>query len=148
VVCEYSWPYVDAPAALAARLGVSPARQVYGEPGGESPVRFIHEAALRIARGECKVAVVVGAEARYSADAATRQGVDLAWTPRDTSRKLLRGADYLHPVAVHHGVAAPLTVYPFYENATQAAWGQTPRQALEESATLWSRYADVAAENP
>jgi acetyl-CoA C-acetyltransferase len=42
----------------------------------------------------------------------------------------------------------PIRVYPLYENATQAAWGQTPAQGLAESARLWSMYASVAAENP
>ena len=75
VVCEYSWPYSDAPGLLAARLGCRPAHSVYGETGGESPVRFIHEAALRIARGESQVAAIVGAEARYTVDAAAKAGV-------------------------------------------------------------------------
>ena len=63
VVCEYSWPYVDAPGLLCARLGIAPARKEYGAVGGESPVRFIHEAALRVVRGESRIAAIVGGEA-------------------------------------------------------------------------------------
>ena len=66
IVSEYSWPYADIVSLLKARLGVAPGYARYGEVGGESPVRFIHEAALRIARGEAKVAAVVGAEASYT----------------------------------------------------------------------------------
>ena len=46
------------------------------------------------------------------------------------------------------GVFRPVTVYPFYEAATSAHWGQTPREAMAESGHLWSTYASVASENP
>jgi acetyl-CoA C-acetyltransferase len=42
----------------------------------------------------------------------------------------------------------PIYLYPLYENASHAAWGQTPREAMAESALLWSRYSEVAATNP
>lgn len=148
VVCEHSWPYVDAPALLSARLSASPKHCAYAVAGGESPVRLLHDAALRIARGDSTVAAVAGAESHYTVAAAAKAGLALPWTPRDPNAKLLRGTAICHPVAVRHGVFAPTTIYPLYENATLAAWGQTPRQAQDESATLWSRYADVAAANP
>lgn len=148
VVSEYSWPYPDAPGQLSTRLGIAPARRIYGEFGGESPVRFIHEAALRIARGESAVAAVVGAEANYAVAAAAKSGHTLPWSPRDPHAKLIRGPDYLHPLSVKLGVATPSTVYPFYENAAAAAWGQTPRQALEESGRIWAGCSAVAADNP
>jgi acetyl-CoA C-acetyltransferase len=45
-------------------------------------------------------------------------------------------------------VFRPVSVYPFYEAATSAHWGQTPREAMAESGALWSTYSNVAAENP
>jgi acetyl-CoA C-acetyltransferase len=51
-------------------------------------------------------------------------------------------------MAVKLGVFRPITVYPLYESATSAHWGQTPREALAESGQLWSTYAGVASENP
>jgi len=148
VVAEYSWPYVDAPGQLAQRLGMKPARQAYGVAGGESPVRFMHEAALRIRRGESEVAAIVGAEANYAVAAAERENTAPPWSPKDAKAKLIRGVDYLHPLAVKLDVAKPATVYPFFENAAQAAWGQTPRQAQEESARLWAICSGVAVRNP
>jgi acetyl-CoA C-acetyltransferase len=148
VVSCHSWPYTDPPRLLAERLGCKPAQYTYGETGGETPVRFIHEAALRIATGEARVAVVVGAEARYTADAATNQGVSLNWTPRDDRVKVTRGADFCKPVALRLGASKPPVIYPFYENATLARWGQTPQEAHQESSELWSRYSEVAAANP
>ncbi len=148
VVCEYSWPYLDAPGLIAAKLGVRPTHACYGETGGESPVRFIHEAALRIQRGECRVAAVVGAEAAYTTAAAWKAGVTLDWTARDTKAKLLTGREFSPQVAIDHGVAVPTNVYPFYENASQAHWGQTPQAALAESGQIWSAFSEIAARNP
>lgn len=148
VVQEFSWPYPDAPKQLSELLGISPRRQVYGPVGGETPVHFIHEAALRILRGESDVAAVVGAEAQYAVAAAQKQRIALPWSPRDEAAKLVRGTDYLHPIAVKLGVASPATVYPFYENATQVAWGQTPAIGLAEAGRLWEKFSAVATLNP
>ncbi len=148
VIQEFSWPYADAPAQLSDRLGIHPKHCVYGPVGGETPVYFIHEAALRIWQGESEVAAIVGAEAQYAVTSARKQGAALAWSPRDPSAKLIRGTDYLHRMAVELGVASPATVYPFYENATLAAWGQTPEQARAESGKLWEKCSSVAASNP
>lgn len=41
-----------------------------------------------------------------------------------------------------------MTVYPIYEAASSAHWGQTPREALAESGHLWSVYSSVASQNP
>jgi len=45
-------------------------------------------------------------------------------------------------------VFRPVSVYPFYEAATAAHWGQTPREAMTESGALWSSYSQAASANP
>ncbi len=148
VVNEISWPYRDPVGRLCAALGVKPARAAYGPVGGETPVRFLHEAALRIARGESAVAAVCGAEAEHTVQRAKRAGLRLPWEGHDPDHRPVRGADFQRPVARRLGAATPATVYPFYENATLAAWGQTPAQARAESAALWSALSAVAAAQP
>lgn len=149
VVNFLSWRYRDPEKLLAQRLGVTPAHCYYGPVGGESPIRYLHEAALRIARGECEVAVVCGAEAQSTATKAERAGVSLPWTPFAADvEEAKRGAAYQNPLAVKLGVFKPVSVYPFYEVASSAQWGQSPREALAESGALWSRYSAVAADNP
>jgi acetyl-CoA C-acetyltransferase len=149
VVNFLSWRYRDPEKLLAERLGVTPAHCYYGPVGGESPIRYIHEAAQRIARGECGVAAICGAEAQSTATKAERAGVNLPWTPfaHDVPEPK-RGAAFQKPLAVKLGVFRPVSVYPFYEVASAAHWGQTPREALAESGRLWSRYSDAAAHNP
>ena len=149
VVNFLSWRYRDPEKLLAKRLGITPAHRAYGPVGGESPIRFLHEAAKRIARGESKVAVVCGAEAQSTATKAERSKLELPWTPfaQDVPEPK-RGAAYQKPLAVQLGVARPITVYPLYETATSAHWGQTPRQGLAESGELWARFSAVATANP
>jgi acetyl-CoA C-acetyltransferase len=149
VVNFLSWRYRDPEQLLAQRLGITPAHCYYGPVGGESPIRYIHESAKRIARGECTVAAVCGAEAQSTATKAERAGVKLPWTPfAHDVEEPKRGAAFQKPLAVKLGVFRPVTVYPFYEAASSAHWGQTPREAMAESGTLWSRYSEAAAKNP
>src|SRR4030081_3960378 len=149
VVNSLSWRYRDPEKQLAARLGIKPSHCCYGPVGGESPIRYLHEAAQRIARGECSVAAVCGAEAQSTATKAERAKVDLPWTPfaHDVPEPK-RGAAFQKPMAVKLGVFRPITVYPFYETASSAHWGQTPREAMAESGSLWSTYSGVASQNP
>src|SRR5438132_1735751 len=149
VVNFLSWRYRDPEQQLARRLGIEPAHLYYGPVGGESPIRYLHEAAQRIARGECSVAAVCGAEAQSTATKAERAGVRLPWTPFASDvEEPKRGAVFQKPLAVKLGVFRPITVYPLYESATSAHWGQPPREALAESGDLWSTFAGVAAQNP
>src|SRR5438067_7389252 len=149
VVNFLSWRYRDPEIRLSEKLGIRPKHAYYGPVGGESPIRYLHEAAQRIARGECSVAAVCGAEAQSTATKAQRAGVELPWTPfaHDVPEPK-RGAAFQKPMAVKLGVIRPVTVYPFYEAATSAHWGQTPREAMAESGQLWSTYSNVALQNP
>src|SRR4051794_9385428 len=61
IVNFLSWRYRDPEVQLSNRLGIKPKHAYYGPVGGESPIRYLHEAAQRIARGECGVAAVCGA---------------------------------------------------------------------------------------
>jgi acetyl-CoA C-acetyltransferase len=149
VVNFLSWRYRDPERQLAERLGITPAHCYYGPVGGESPIRYLHEAAQRIARGECSVAAISGAEAQSTATKAERAAIALPWTPfADDVPEPKRGAVFQKPIAVQLGVFRPITVYPFYEAASSAHWGQTPREAMAESGMLWSRYSAAASENP
>src|SRR6516162_10369940 len=118
VVNFLSWRYRDPEQLLAQRLGIAPAHCHYGPVGGESPIRYLHEAAQRIARGECQVAAVCGAEAQSSATKAERSGVTLPWTPfAHDVEEPKRGAAFQKPLAVKLGVFRPVSVYRFYEDA-------------------------------
>ena len=66
VVASWTWPYADLPGLLAEKLGIHPQHKIYSAHGGNQPIKLVDEAARRVSRGECKVAVVTGGEALAS----------------------------------------------------------------------------------
>lgn len=68
VVKTWTWPYPDLPSLMSEKLGVqgSVKWKRYSEHGGNQPGKLFDEAAKRIAKGECRVAVVTGGEALAS----------------------------------------------------------------------------------
>lgn len=145
-----SWQYADPVGLLADKLGVKPARLTNSSMGGETPIRLIHDAAVRIAAGEQIVAAVVGGEATSSRNRARKEKATLNWTVQPSREDAVVYPSSRYAMSQHAkslGVMDPAQVYPFYEMATQAEWGQTPEQANQDSADLWARYASVAAQN-
>ncbi len=146
-----SWPYRDPVGLLCEKLEIHPAAAVNASMGGETPIRLLHEAAIAIAKGEISAAAFVGGEAVAARNQARKTGQALDWTPQPPPGETVRfpsSSFAMSEVAKTLGMRDPAQVYPFYEMATQAAWGQTPAEADEISADLWARYAAVAATNP
>ena len=127
---------------LAAVIGARP-KIAYQSPAphGDTPIRFLNEAANQIGAGEAKLAAVVGGEALRTATAraAARSAGGRPPDPLRTHRK--------PGYAQSYGLTAPVDVYPLYENACRAAYGQTLAEAQAESGEIWSRFSEVAAHN-
>jgi acetyl-CoA C-acetyltransferase len=144
VVNQISFPELgNCAEALAVHFGVTPAHiEQTPWPTGESPVQLLNEAANRIGAGEIQVAAIVGAEALRTAaqraKAATGEKKDVL---RDVANS---GAQSL---MARHGLVAPTDLYPLYENATRAAWGQSFAKAQAETGALWAGMSEVAASN-
>ena len=151
LVGQITWPYANAVGSLCEKLGIAPANPVNASMGGETPIRLLHEAALRIASGEGRVSAIVGGESMHALGKARKAGVTLDWTPpvpRDQVPRLDGSWLKISPQSKAMGVVSPAQLYPLYENAWQAREGQSPEQGRKSAADLWSLYANVAAENP
>ncbi|WP_176598993.1 MULTISPECIES: acetyl-CoA acetyltransferase [Sphingobium] len=149
VIHQISWRYEDTARKLCERLGLAPARATYHAGGGESPLRVLHDAALRIIDGQSRIALICGGEARSTIQKARKAGVDLPWVAKaKVMEQPWRVEEMISPMGRAHGIAQPTYIYPLFENATLQAWGMTPAEAQAESADLWSRYAAVASINP
>ncbi|MBK8545053.1 MAG: acetyl-CoA acetyltransferase [Caulobacteraceae bacterium] len=139
VVAQLSFPeFTDASAPLAQMLEITPrhcAQTRY--PMGDSPVALLNAAANRIAAGEAEICAVAGGEALRTAAKRAAGG------KRDAVRE--SAARATREGRARYGIVAPTDVYPLYENACRAAWGQTFAQAQAESAELWSGMSRVAA---
>ncbi len=131
---------------LAAAIGANPAINYQSAaPHGDTPVRLLNEAANRIGAGEVKLAAIVGGEALRTAAGRAAKAASGEDKSYNAVRKVAtrREPNY----AQKHGLAAPVDVYPLYENATRAAWGESLEDAQFESAEIWSRFSEVAAAN-
>jgi acetyl-CoA C-acetyltransferase len=147
VVDQISYPELgDVSGPLAKRVNAAP-RICYksGYASGDSPILLLNEAANRIGAGEIKVAAIAGGEAlrtaaRRAASAAP-SGASVDNAVRAVAMR--RGPSYRH----RYGLIAPVDVYPLYENACRAAYGQSLAQGQAESAEIWSRFSEVAQSN-
>ncbi|MGD9816685.1 MAG: acetyl-CoA acetyltransferase [Hyphomonadaceae bacterium] len=141
VVAQLSFPeFTDASAHAAQLLAIAPrhcAQTRY--PMGDSPVALLNQAANRIASGAAAVCAVAGGEALRTA--AKRAAGAKRDAVRESAARAARGG------RERYGIVAPTDVYPFYENACRAAWGQTLAEAQRESAEIWSGLSQVAAAN-
>lgn len=156
VVAQLSFAKLGNCAELLTRhFGIAPAHfEQTPHPTGESPIQLLNEAANRIGAGEIQVAAILGGEAlRTAAQQAAAARADGA--KPDFLRKAAESggaAAVPEPGSIAHlaqyGLVAPTDVYPLYENATRAAWGQTLAEAQAESGMIWAGMSEVAARNP
>lgn len=109
-------------------------------PSGESPILLLNEAAERIRAGEIEVAAVVGGEALRTAAKRARSAA-AANAVREAAAKAAK------PLRAMYGLVAPTDVYPLYENASRAAFGQTLHESQRESAEIWAQFSEIAAAN-
>src|ERR1700733_1529365 len=148
VVDQISYPELgDVSVPLAERVGATPGIcYKSGYASGDSPLLLLNEAANRIGAGDIKVAAIVGGEALRTAArraaASGPSGVSADNAVRAVAMR--RGPSYRH----RYGLIAPVDVYPLYENAGRAAYGQTLAQGQAESAAIWARFSEVAESNP
>lgn len=147
VVAQLAWPQLNpVRGAVNEALDIRPEHCTEtAKPNGDSPIRLLHEAANRIGAGEARICAVTGGEAlRTAAQLA-------AMTPRTDGEKPNAMRDAAHRVRVgypqSYGLIVPTDVYPLYENAARAAFGQTLAEGQAESGALWAQMSSVAAQS-
>jgi acetyl-CoA C-acetyltransferase len=138
---QISFRDYDTPNMLQAALCITPAK-IFQAPmaDGDSPVRHLNDAANAIGSGAATVCLLVGGEAvRTAARRAAAAG-----TTKNLFAGSLASASELRR---RYGLITPSEIYPFYENASRAAWGQTLAEGQVETGEIWSRFSQVAAES-
>ncbi len=145
VVAQLAWPQLNPiDGKVAETLGIEPAHCMQtAMPNGDSPILLLHEAANRIGRGEAKICAITGGEALRTAGqlAAMKKaaGDEKPNALRDASHRVRKG------YAQSYGLVVPTDVYPLYENAGRAAFGQNLAEGQAESGTIWAAMSEVAA---
>ena len=115
-------------------------------PNGDSPILLLNEAANRIARGEIQIAAVTGGEALRTASQRAALAARTAVADQNPIRNLAKGRAPGYRQT--YGLTAPVDVYPLYENAGRAAYGQSLAEGQRESGEIWSRFSRIAAQTP
>lgn len=128
---------------LLEATGLTPrASLLTPQPSGDGPVFLLNHAANLVASGGAEVAALVGGEALRTA---ARRGAAQTGQSQNAMRQLLDAT--VRPFLRKYGLTTPTDVYPLYESATRAAWGQTFAEAQRETAIMWAAYSSVAADN-
>ena len=156
VVVPLGWRSVNPAQLVARRLGFvdgdEPAQLMLSAIGGNSPQALMHDACLAISRGDLDVVLITGAEAMYARTMARRNGQWLEWAsqPEGTPPPVLFGEDKAGAteLEMQRGVILPVHAYPLFENALRAAEGWTLEEHAARIGALWSRFSEVAADNP
>lgn len=151
LVGSVTWRYQNPIKSLCQSLGINPAHQANASMGGETPLRLVHEAALKIARGDTQVAAIIGGESVNAINRAKKQQQHLDWTPLASAENTVKVANdriETHKLSRRLGIKSPTEMYPLYETAYSQQLGITPDSATEASANLWQQYAEVAQTNP
>jgi acetyl-CoA C-acetyltransferase len=147
VVDQISFRYLNPlDGKLAQAIGARPTICYQSKaPHGDTPIRLLNEAANKIGTGEVKLAAVVGGEAlRTAAGRLAKHG-----TPQKDVFENVRaeGRKAEPSYTEQYGLHAPIDIYPLYENAGRAAYGQTLAEGQAESAHIWSQFSDIAKAN-
>ncbi|HEX4906391.1 MAG TPA: acetyl-CoA acetyltransferase [Acidimicrobiales bacterium] len=152
IVALLSWRYVNHAALVAERIGASPRETAYTSMGGNTPQTLVNKTARAIAAGELDVALIGGGEAWRTRMANRKQDVKPDWTvePEGTEPPVLLGEELAmtHPAEAAKGIVMPVQLYPIFENAIRATAGRSWDEHLTVISELWSRFSQVAADNP
>jgi acetyl-CoA C-acetyltransferase len=142
------------PASLARALDIDARRTLYSATGGNTPQWLVNRTAEEIARGECDVALLAGAEYIATLLGAIKQGIDLGWgdgphaDPGSDPEEIgdMRPGTSVQERA--HGFAFPVNVYPLFENALRGAKHRSTTEHLAWLGSFFSPLSKIASENP
>ncbi len=135
---------------ICARAGISPAFREETSMGGNNPQLLVNRAADRIMAGECRVALLAGAEALYR-DRKVWQFMNfekLFARMRDDDGILgdVRYGESPHEIL--HGADRASHIYPLFENALRQALGMSLAEHRAYMTAYFLDMAAVAAGNP
>lgn len=154
IMVPLSWSYIDPAALVAERLGIVPAEHALTAIGGNGPQTVAAATAAEIADGKLDVALLAGAECTWTRLAARRDPARpvISWTTQPAGMPVPRllGTERA-PVTdteLARGLDRPRNVFPLFENALRAAWGESIDDHQARLAQLWARFSEVAASNP
>src|SRR5215469_529027 len=150
VVNVVSARYQNSPDALASELGINPKRKLTTTFGGNTPQTLANYLAREVAAGKIRAAMVVGAEAIYTARHAGKSG-GVKWNlARGTGEPEVFGDARMGTDAYEerHGAKLPIHIYPMFENAYRARNRWSLADHRKRMGEICAAMTAVAAQNP
>ena len=145
------WNYENPAGAIAERIGAVGAETVGTLIGGNQNQVLMNQTAAEVLAGKFDLVLITGAENGYSAGKARRAGAALPQSEASGQPDRLVGATQQpehHEYEVAKGISRAIQVYPMYDNAIRYARGETLDEHIVRVSELWSRFNDVAQDNP
>ena len=141
--------FKDPAASVAAALGIPSPHTVVAAISGTSPQDLVAVACERVAAGDVEVALVLGGEARWTAQRTRQEDVPRSWdeAPGDRADEEIGGlAPEMLAEMASTGPAA--VSYALFEDALRVRAGRSIAEQREHCAGLWARFSAVAETNP
>ncbi len=138
------------PADLVARgLGLEPRERWVTANGGEIAVVALNWAAQRIAAGDLRAVLIVGANGGRTLELAGRVGAPVPWvlSGDPVTPKIGHDRDGHNQVEAAAGMDSPVHIYPLFENALRAAAGRSLADHQRLIGEMFARFTAVAARN-
>ena len=144
------WRYGDPARVLADDLGLAASIETGITPyGGNMVQTLVNLSALDIQAGKHDAILIAGAECGYSRAKARKAGVRPQWRDAPgTPTEFGEDAPMVNDHEFARGLKMPIQFYPMFENALRHHLGLSIEQHLERISDLWSRFSQVAADNP
>jgi acetyl-CoA C-acetyltransferase len=140
------------PNALAKALGAKPAWRTYTHAGGNTPQALVNEAAERIAKGDNKFVLLVGAEflgaLMKQIQGGHQEALKAHEVDDDEAPDMFGdGRPGCSAQEAAHGLSFPANVYPMFENAYRAHRGAGLDNHQRSLGELFAPFSKVAAQN-
>ena len=141
--------------SVARQLGLTVTTTGLTPHGGNLPQSLVNHSALAISRGQMDMVVLTGGEASRSRRRAKQSSTQPLWmnaSPESSAddEPVTTGDELVmnHETELARNIALPIQIYPMFETALRAAAARSVSNHQQLISELWSRFSDVAANNP
>lgn len=140
------------PAKLVATAVKSPEAKTLRADPGILQQEVFSRVSNAIQKGQMETALVVSGEASYRTQQARFAGEEAPITDDQTDANepdtVLAPDMVIHAAEIEAGLVSAVSHYAMLENAYRCHRNQTKAQQAQETAELWSRFSQVASQNP
>ena len=145
------WTYENPARYIAEQIGAVGSQTVGTVFGGNYNQVMVNQTAENILVGDLDLVLIAGTEIGYSQAKARKAGTHVNMRDTPGSYDVLLGGSQQpehHEYEIAKGIQTPIQVYPIYENAIRFHRGESIEDHSRRVSELWSRFNDVAQDNP